>query len=138
MSRFIYLGTALVLALLLTGCSGRHRDEEKGTAPAEGAGGPIIPNPAGGGAGGAGGAVRRGAQRLVNQNLMEQLGLAYVNCKNEKGAPKTLDEFHAYLASSPDYKVLVDALDKGWLVMILDPPPSSNQVLAYEKEEYQA
>jgi hypothetical protein len=131
LSRLLSAGVVLVLVLVLAGC----RDRKKDTAP-EPQGNPLRPDPAGGAP--AQGVVRRGAQRQVNTNLLENFGKYYELYRTENGRPvRTLQEFRAYLASDPNARYLVEAIDKDWIVFRLDPPPNTNQVLAYEKEEFE-
>jgi hypothetical protein len=83
------------------------------------------------------GVVRRGAQRQVNQNVLENLGKYYELYRTENGRPpRTVQELRAYLQTDPNARFLVEAIDKDWIVFRLDPPPNSNQVMAYEKEEF--
>jgi hypothetical protein len=127
--RFSIAGTILVL--VLAGCHSSKKD----TAP-EPQGNPLRPDAAGGAP--AQGAVRRGAQRVVNEELLRQFGIYYNAYRSEKGnVPRTLDEFRNYLKEDPNARNQVLAIDKGWLVWVFDPPPNSNQVLAYEKDEFQ-
>jgi hypothetical protein len=61
----------------------------------------------------------------------------YQTYRDERGQPpRTREEFRAYLKNEPDARILAQALEKDWLVLVLDPPPGTNQVLAYEKEPY--
>jgi hypothetical protein len=133
LSRFWVVGLALILALALTGCK-KHKDTAP--EPTEPQGNPLKPDPAGGAP--AASDVQRGAQLRVIENLMRNIGQYYILYSNENNRPpKTLEEFKAYLRSDPNARNEAQALDKGWLVLRLDPPPNANQVLAYEKEPYQ-
>ncbi len=130
-SRFLAAGVALLLVLAPVGC---HKSK-KDTAP-EPQGNPLRPDPSGGAP--ARSVVQRGAQRPVNQNVLENFGKYYELYRSENGRPpKTVQEFRAYIQSDPNARFLVEAIDKDWVVFRLDPPPSSNQVLAYEKEEFE-
>ena len=126
------IGAILLLALTLTGCRGKKKDPEP-----EPEGNPLRPDPAGGG--GAKNDVQRGAQRMVNQNLMRNLGQFYTLYKTDNSfrPPRTVEEFKTFLKTDPNARNELAALDKGWVVLVLDPPPSGHQVLAYEKDVYQ-
>ncbi len=50
--------------------------------------------------------------------------------------PRSVAEFRNYLVHDPNARNLVAAIDKDWIVFVLDPPPNGNQVLAYEKEAF--
>ncbi len=130
--RFFALGIVLVLVLTLTGCSKKKKD----TAP-EPQGNPLRIDPAGGAP--AQGVVRRGGQRQVNQALLRNFGQFYQAYKTDDPngrPPRTVQEFRNYLVRDPNTRNMVAAIDKGWVVFLLDPPPSANQVLAYEKEAF--
>jgi hypothetical protein len=132
LQRLLTVGLVLVLALAVTGCPKKKKDPP----PEEPQGNPLRPDPAGGAP--ANNDAQRGGQRLVNQNLMQGIGRYYQLCRDEKGKPpQTLEELKAYIQSDPDGRLVAQALDKGWVVLVLDPPPSANQVLAYEKDVYQ-
>jgi hypothetical protein len=126
-----WLVAAILLALSVPGCK-KHKD-----TATEVQGNPLRPDPAGGAP--ARNDVQRGAQLRVNENLMKQLGLFYQFYRNDHDGqpPRTEAEFKAYLQSDPNARNEVEALNKGWIVLVLDPPPNSHQVLAYEKEPYQ-
>src|SRR5690348_9743414 len=129
LSRILALGVVLALVVPLTGC---HRNKK--AEPPEPQGNPLKPDPSGGAP--ARGVVQRGAQRQVNQNVLENFGKYYELYRGEKGRPpKTVQEFRAYLQEDPNARFLVQAIDKDWVVFRMDPPPSASQVLAYEKEE---
>lgn len=130
LQRLLGVGLILALALAPTGCHKRKKD----TAP-EPQGNPLKPDQAGGAP--AQGAVQRGAQRVVNQDLLRNFGIYYAAYRTENGRPpRTLDEFRTYLAGDPNARNQVAAIDKGWIVWRLDPPPSGSQVLAYEKDDF--
>lgn len=132
LSRFWAVGIVLTLVLALTGCK-KHKDTAP--EPTEPQGNPLKPDPAGGAP--AASDVQRGAQVRVIENLMRNIGQFYQIYSAEKGhPPRTLEEFRTYLQSDPNARNEAQALDKGWLVLVLDPPPNANQVLAYEKEPY--
>jgi hypothetical protein len=125
------LGVGLILALTLTGC---HKKKD---ATPEPQGNPLRPDPAGGAP--AQGAVQRGAQRVVNQELLRNFGQYYASFKTDDPngqPPRTLKQFRDYLAQDPNARNLVAAIDKDWVVFRLDPPPLGSQVLAYEKDEF--
>jgi hypothetical protein len=127
---FRVAGIALVIALSLAGCRGK-----KGTAP-EATGNPLKPDPAGGHV--VQNEFQRPGQRVVNQDLMKNFGVYYVAYRSEKdGVPRSVAEFKTYLQEDPNARNLVAAIDKDWIVFVLDPPPSGHQVLAYEKDVYQ-
>ncbi len=133
-SHLFAVGPILVLALVLVGCGKRHKDTTP--KPAETGGNPLKPDPAGGPA--AQSEVLRDLQLPVIKNVMTNLGVYYQSYRNDHNdkPPRTREEFKAYLQKEPDARFLVRALDKDWLVLVLDPPPSTTQVLAYEKEPY--
>ncbi|HKI34100.1 MAG TPA: hypothetical protein VKA46_19765 [Gemmataceae bacterium] len=129
--RCVLLAVVLVVTLGACGCKNKNKD----TAPETG-GNPLRLDQAGGAP--AQGVVRRGAQRQEIQGILENLAKYYELYRGENGRPpKSLQEFRAYLASDPNARKLVEAVDKGWLVWVFDPPPNTNQVLAYEKEEFE-
>jgi hypothetical protein len=125
------IGAVLLLALVLPGCK-KHHDPAT-----ESEHNPLHQDPAGGAP--ARNDVQRGAQLRVNENLMKQIGLFYQFYRNDHDGqpPRTEAEFKAYLQSDPNARNEVEAFNKGWIVLVLDPPPNSHQVLAYEKEPYQ-
>jgi hypothetical protein len=116
----------LILVLALAGCKKKVEESEGGKNP-------LAPNPAGGAP--AQGVVQRGAQRQVNQNLLRNMGLSYNQFRAENGrAPRSLEEFKTYVKADPNARNEAQALEAGWLVWVFPP----NQVLAYEKEPFQA
>jgi hypothetical protein len=120
---------AVFLALALVGC---NRNRGPDTESQEN---PIKPNLSGGAAQGA---VRAGAQRQVNQNILQSIGQYYNLYRTENGRPpKNLTEFKQYVVSDPNARNVAQALDKDWLVMVFPANPTSNSVIAYEKEEVQ-
>jgi hypothetical protein len=126
--------SVLMLAPALTGCVKKKR--AAATEP-EPAGNPLNLGAAGAPAQGV---VQRGGQRQVNQNLLQNIGKYYTLYRNENGrAPRNLQEFLTYLKSDPNARTanIPQALENGWIVMVFTPEPSSNQVLAYEKEVFQ-
>jgi hypothetical protein len=125
------LTVGAVLLLALTGCRGK-----KNAAPDTG-GNPLRLDQAGGNV--AQNEIQRGVQRPVNQNVMRSFGHYYNLYKTENNfrAPRTVDEFKTYLKADPNARTLVTAIDKDWVVFVLDPPPDGHQVLAYEKDVYQ-
>jgi hypothetical protein len=128
------LGVVVLLILPLAGCNHKKKDQP---AP-EPQGNPLKPDAAGGAP--AQGAVRRGAQRVVNQELLRDFGQYYQAYKTEDAngqPPRTLAQFRSYLQRDANARNLVGAIDKEWVVFNLDPPPSGGQVLAYEKEEFE-
>ena len=126
------VGIVLVLALALAGCK-KKKDAEP--EPPDTERNPLKPDPAGGPP--AANDVLRGAQLPVIKNLMHNLGLYYIAYRGDRGQPpRTREEFLTYLKNEPDARILVQALEKDWLVLRLDPPPSATQVLAHEKEPY--
>jgi hypothetical protein len=131
------LGAGLIVALALT-VAGCHRKKADAPPPAdEPKGNPLRPDPAGGAP--AQGAVQRGAQRVVNQELLRNFGQYYAAFKTDNTdgrPPRTVQEFRAYLAQDPNARNLVGAIDKDWVVFRLDPPPNGSQVLAYEKDDF--
>jgi len=131
-SDILILGVVLVLMASFTGCSGKKKDNASDTR-----GNPLKPDEAG--AGGAKNDVQRGGQKLVNENLMHNIGFYYNMYPDENGGrkPLTLDEFKRYVRTDPNARNVAAALDKDWIVMVLNPPPSGHQVLAYEKEAYE-
>jgi len=130
---FWVVGTTLVLALALTGC---HRHKDTAPEPVETGGNPLKPDPAGGPP--AANDVQRGTQLLAIKNLMYNLGVYYQAYTLEANIkpPRTREQLKARLQQEPDARILVQALDKDWMVVVLDPPPKTDQVLAYEKEPY--
>jgi hypothetical protein len=130
------LTVVLLLLPPLAGCN-RKKKEEPPPDPAP-QGNPLKPDAAGGAP--AQGAVRRGAQRVVNQELLRDFGQYYAAYKTDDQngqPPRTVDQFRNYLAHDPNARNLVTAIDKGWVEWRLDPPPAGSQVLAYEKDEFQ-
>ncbi len=132
------LGAGLVVALVLTlyGC---HKKKSDPPAPEEPQRNPLHQDPAGGAPAQA--PVQRGAQRVVNEELLRNFGQFYQAFKTDDPngrPPRTVAEFRTYLTQDPNARNLVAAIDKDWVVFRLDPPPSGSQVLAYEKDEYQA
>jgi hypothetical protein len=127
-------GIVLVLALTLAGCK-KHKGAEP--EPPDTERNPLKPDPAGGAP--ARTHVQRGAQLQVLKNLMHNIGIYYQSYRtdNNDRAPRTLEEFKAYLQSIPDARTVAQAVDKGWLVFRMNPPPGANQVLAYEKDAFQ-
>ncbi len=130
------LGSGLIVALALapTACHKKKADP----APEEPQRNPLKPDPAGGAP--AQGMVQRGAQRVVNEELLRNFGQYYASFKTEDPngrPPRTVQQFRGYLAQDPNARNLVTAIDKDWVVFRLDPPPGANQVLAYEKDEFQ-
>jgi hypothetical protein len=120
---------AVFLALALAGCF-RNRP-----SPTESTENPIKPNVSGGAAQGA---VRAGAQRQVNQNLMQSIGQYYNLYRTENGrVPRNLEEFKEYVKSDPNARNVAQALEKGWLIMVFPANPGSNSIIGYEKEEVQ-
>lgn len=133
LSHILVPGMVLLLALAPSGCR-KHKDEPEPpdtqrnpiVAAADPAGGPPAAND-----------VLRGSQLRAIENVMKNLHIYYMTFREERGhPPRTREEFKDYLKMEPDARFLVQALDKDWLVLRLDPPPTSNQVLAYEKEPY--
>jgi hypothetical protein len=131
LSRILALGGVLALVLAVAGCK-KHHDPTT-----ESERNPLHQDPAGGAP--ARNDVQRGAQLRVNENLMRNLGQFYNFYRNDHDGqpPRTEAEFKAYLQSDPNARNEVEALNKGWVVLVLDRPPNSHQVLAYEKEPYQ-
>jgi hypothetical protein len=131
------LGAGLIVALALTVAGCHRKKPDAPPPPEEPKGNPLKPDPAGGG--GARNDVQRGAQRMVNQNLMRNMGQFFVAYKSdhEDRPPRTAAEFKAYLQADPNASNEAAALDKGWVELVLDPPPTGHQVLAYEKDVYQ-
>ncbi len=124
-------GIVLLLALAPTACRKRNAEPE----PVETGGNPLRPDPAGGAP--AASHELRGVQLQVLRNVMHNLGVYYVGYRSEGRPPRTRDEFKARLREEgPDTRVLVQALDKDWLVLRLDPPPGTDQVLGHEKESF--
>ncbi len=123
--------SVLTLSLTSAGCL-----KKKKAAEAEPTGNPL--QPVAGGAP-AQGVVRRGAQIQVNKQVFRDIGQYYALYRNENGRPpQNMAEFLAYLKSDPNARTrLPPVLESGSVVMIFNPPPSSNQVLAYEKEMFQ-
>jgi hypothetical protein len=127
------LGVTLALLMSPAGCGSKKKQAE---GPPEPRGNPLAQDPAGGAPAQA--PVQRGAQRVVNQDLLRNFGVYYTAYRTEKGAPpRTVDEFRAYLKEDPNARNMVAAIDKGWIVWLLDPPPGGSQILAYEKDEFQ-
>jgi hypothetical protein len=121
----------LLLALAPIGCR-KHKD---GPEPVDTTPNPLKPDPAGGPP--AASHELRGVQLQVLRNLMHNLGIYYVAYRSDRGRPpRTREEFKEYLKADPDARVLVRALDKDWLVLLLDPPPATEQVLGYEKDHF--
>jgi hypothetical protein len=130
------LTVVLLLLPPLAGCNRKKKQEEE--PPPAPAGNPLNVDRAGGAP--AQGAVRRGAQRVVNQELLRDFGQYYAAYKTDDQngqPPRTVDQFRNYLARDPNARNLVTAIDKGWVEWRLDPPPAGSQVLAYEKDEFQ-
>jgi hypothetical protein len=120
---------AVCLALTLVGC---NRNRGPSTESQEN---PIKPNLSGGAAQGA---VRAGAQRQVNQNLMQSIGQYYNLYRTENGRPpRNVAEFTEYVQSDPNARNVAQALQKEWLVMVFPNNPGSNSIIGYEKEEVQ-
>jgi hypothetical protein len=85
--------------------------------------------------------VGRGAQRQENQQLLRSIGEYYLLFSTEKGRdPRDLKEFVDYLKSDPNARTakLPQNLEEGWVVMVFGSNNSGSQVLAYEKEVFQA
>jgi hypothetical protein len=124
----------LTSASLPIGCVKRNRSAEA-EAPAKN---PLKPGP--------GGPtsqtfVGRGAQRQENQQLLRSIGEYYLLFSTEKGRdPRDLKEFVDYLKSDPNARTakLPQNLEEGWVVMVFGSNNSGSQVLAYEKEVFQA
>ncbi len=130
----VMLLAALTSASLPIGCAKRNRSAEA-EAPARN---PLKPGP--------GGPtsqtfVGRGAQRQENQQLLRSIGQYYLLFSTEKGRdPGDLKEFVDYLKSDPNARTakLPQNLEEGWVVMVFGSNNSGSQVLAYEKEVFQA
>jgi hypothetical protein len=124
------MAAALIVTLTVLGCKKPKPTEE------EGGENPLKYKPGGAAAEGA---VRRGAARQVNQNLLRSVMQYYQLYQTENGKPpKDLATFKAYVQSDPNARQVYQALDEGWLVMTLPPHPPSAQLLAYEKEPFKA
>src|SRR5881275_1607561 len=107
---------ALVMALLLTGCP---KKKAAPSPPPESGENPIKPVASGGPAQGV---VRRGAQRQVNQNLLLNIGKYHELFCTERGQPpRNLEEFKAYVKGDPNARNEAQALDSGWVVMVIPP-----------------
>jgi prepilin-type processing-associated H-X9-DG protein len=129
----VFLPAILIVTLVLVGCK-KHKDTAP--EPAEPQGNPLKPDPAGGPP--AKTDVQRGAQLKVIENLMRNLGIYYQQYSSDHNnrPPRTLDEFKAYVKADPNARNEAAALDRDWLVMVINPPPNGSQILAYEKEAY--
>jgi hypothetical protein len=129
--RFLALGVVLALVLPPAGCNRKKKEE-----PPEPQGNPLKPDPAGAAPGNS--AVRRGAQMQQNKALLESFGKYYELYRTENGRPpRTFEEFRAYIKADPNARNEALAMDAGWIVWRFDPPPNTNQILAYEKEEFE-
>lgn len=132
--------SALIMVPASAGCAKKkHKTATVQTTAATPAatGNPLNVQPGGAPAQGV---LRRGAQRQVNQQLLRNIGQYYVLYRTENGrSPRNLQEFLTYLKSDPNARgaKMPQALESGWVVMVFSPEPSSNQVLAYEKEAFQ-
>lgn len=130
----VMLLAGLMLASLPIGCARRNRSTEA-EAPGKN---PLKPGPGGPTAQTF---VGRGAQRQENQQLLRSIGQYYVIFNTEKGRdPRDLKEFVDYLKSDPNARTakLPQNLEEGWVVMVFGANNSGSQVLAYEKEMFQA
>jgi hypothetical protein len=131
----VLLLSLLMLSSVLLGCAKKKRAAV--TEPTEPTGNPLKPKPGGAPAQNV---VQRGAQRQVNQQLLRNIGQYYVLYRTENGrSPRSLEEFLTYLKSDPNARTanVPQALESGWVVMVFNHEPFSNQVLAYEKEAFQ-
>jgi hypothetical protein len=131
----------LLVALCLTGC----RKPAGGNAnPGGGQNQPAAPqpNPAGNplqvgvGQAPAQGDIRRGAERQIDQNLLTQIGMYYIqfNLENNR-SPSSVEELLATMKDAPGK--FRQALQDGWIVMVPGAPTTSNTVILYEKNVYQ-
>lgn len=130
----VVLAVLLMLATAPIGCVKRSRPAEAET-PAKN---PLKPGPGGPTAQTF---IGRGAQRQENQQLLRSIGQYYLLFSTDKGRdPRNLQEFLDYLKSDPNARSakLPQNLEDGWVVMVFTPNNSGNQVLAYEKEVFQA
>lgn len=130
----VILLAMLMLASLPIGCAKRNRSTEA-EAPGKN---PLKPGPGGPTAQTF---VGRGAQRQENQQLLRSIGQYYVIFNTEKGRdPRDLKEFVDYLKSDPNARTakLPQNLEDGWVVMVFGANNSGSQVLAYEKEVFEA
>lgn len=133
----VLLLSALMLAPASAGCAKKKKVvSSKATTP-ETTGNPLNVQPGGAPAQGV---VRRGGERQQNQQLLRNIGQYYALYRTENGrAPQNLQEFLTYLKSDPNARgaKVPQVLEGGTFVMVFTPEPTSNRVLAYEKEAFQ-
>jgi hypothetical protein len=136
--------TALVLlpvALCVTGCrrpaagNANPPGGQNQPAPAEPnrAGNPLQVGP---GHAPAQGDIRRGGERMIDQNLLTEIGKYYIqfNLENNR-SPSSVEELLATMKDAPGK--FRQALQDGWIVMVPKAPTTSNTVILYEKNVYE-
>ncbi len=80
-----------------------------------------------------GGHVQRGKERQTNQNDLQQIALFYIQFDSENDRPPaSLEEFKTYVYK--DSPKLFQKIEDGSYVINFKVKPSSNTVVAYEKE----
>jgi hypothetical protein len=132
----VVLFAALMLAPSSIGCAKKKKPAAEATEEPAGS---VLKPEAGGRT--AQSFVGRGAQRQVNQQLLRNIGQYYVLYRTEKGRdPQNLQEFMDYLKSDREARgaKMPEALEKGGIVMVFNTDSSESQVLAYEKEAFEA
>jgi hypothetical protein len=80
--------------------------------------------------------ITRGAQKQIHQNSMVQIKLFYTMYYNEQNRPPAnLEEFLKFIER--DAHLEHELLKEGHVVLVLNVTPTSENIIAYEKEPYQ-
>lgn len=95
---------------------------------------PILPDTTlgGGGGGGAAMAVRRGAERQVNQNELRQLALFFNQMKQQATGPVTKEDLKAYIER--DAPKMWKLINEGVIIVNYNAELNSTSLLAYEQK----
>jgi hypothetical protein len=122
----------LLMALAVPGCRKKSTAPEPAEAPGPNPLTPVAGQPAQSD-------VRRGAEIQVNRNDLRQIALSYANYEIENNRPPAkLEDFVAYLRSDRNFPAkMIEPLEKGYIVLVPNVKPTSNQVVAYEKHVFE-
>jgi hypothetical protein len=121
----------LACGLVIVGCNRRRGSDSEG-------GNPLGANAVGPGTSPAQSHIRRGAERMVDQNLLDQIALVcfQYGLENNGRCPASKEELIGLLKGFPGK--YIQALQEDWIVFVPKARTDSNMIILYEKHVFQA